>query len=105
MEYVSSFVSKHDKIIVSSCDAGSIRVRPSGNSPYPPKISTPNPTGFTIEINLGEEGVMNVEVTAEAISLAGGGLYTEWVGTMTGSVNGGKQMEGVASFEMFKLTN
>ena len=105
MEYVSSFVSKHDKIIVSSCDAGSIRVRPSGNSPYPPKISTPNPTGFTIEIDLGEEGVMNVEVTAEAISLAAGGLYTEWVGTMTGSVNGGKQMEGVASFEMFKLTN
>jgi hypothetical protein len=54
---------------------------------------------------LGEEGVMNVEVTPEAISLAAGGLYTEWVGTMTGSVNGGKQMEGVASFEMFKLTN
>ncbi len=90
---------------MSSCDAGSIRVRPSGNSPYPPKISTPNPSGFTIEIDLGEEGLINMEVTAEAISTAADGLYTEWVGTMNGSVNGGKQMTGVASFEMFKLTN
>jgi hypothetical protein len=48
---------------------------------------------------------MNVEVTAEAISTAAGGVYTEWVDNMTGSVNGGKQMSGVASFEMFKLTN
>ncbi len=49
---------------------------------------------------------MNAEVTARAASLAApGGVYTEWVGTMTGSVNGGKQMTGVASLEMFKLKN
>jgi hypothetical protein len=48
---------------------------------------------------------MNVEVAAGAVSLEAPGLYTEWVGTLTGSVNGGKQLTGVASFEMFKLTN
>jgi len=74
------------------------------NSEYPPKISTGNPGGFTIEIDLGREGTMNVEVTAGVVALQGLTLYTEWVGTMTGSVNGGKQMTGVASFEAFKLT-
>jgi hypothetical protein len=48
---------------------------------------------------------MHVEVTARAVSLEASDLYTEWVGTMTGSVNSGKQLTGVASFEMFKLTN
>lgn len=46
---------------------------------------------------------MNVNVTATAVSLQGLTLYTEWVGTMTGSVNCGSKMTGVASFEMFKL--
>jgi hypothetical protein len=104
-EYVSSYVSKHDKIVVSSCDAGSIKVRPNGvNSEYPPKVSTGNPGGFTIEIDLGKEGVMNVDVKVAAVALQGLTLYTEWVGTMTGNVDDGKQMIGVASFEAFKLT-
>ncbi|KAE9365283.1 hypothetical protein N431DRAFT_387394 [Stipitochalara longipes BDJ] len=103
-EYVSSYVSKHDKIIVSNCDAGSIKVRPSGvNSTYPPTVSTGNPGGFTIKIDLGTEGTMNVDVTATAVTLQGANLYTEWIGSINGSVNGGVQLTGVALFEMFKL--
>jgi hypothetical protein len=47
---------------------------------------------------------MNVEVTVTAVALQGLTLYTEWVGTLTGSVNGGENMTGVALFEAFKLT-
>jgi hypothetical protein len=105
-EYVSAYVSKDGVVFVASCDAGSITVRPSGNATYPPLISDPLPDGFTIEIDLGYDGTMNLEVTAGIISVAApGGVYTEWVGTMAGSVNGGPQLTGVASLEMFKLTD
>ncbi len=90
---------------MSSCEAGSIKVRPSGaNDTYPPTTSTGGPSGFTIEIDLGSEGTMDVQVTIEVVSLAAGEpLYTEWVGTLTGSVNGGEHLTGVASLEMFNL--
>jgi hypothetical protein len=88
--------------VAASCDAGSIKVRPSGaNSTYPPTISTGNPSGFTIDTDLGREGTMNVQVTVGDVSLEAPGLYTEWVGTMTGSVNGGRQLTRVASLEAF----
>ena len=89
---------------MSSCDAGSIKVRPSGvNNTYPPTISTGNPGGFTIEIDLGREGSLHVDVTATAVASPALNLYTEWIGTVNGSVNGGEQLSGVALFEMFKL--
>jgi len=105
-EYVSSYVSKDHKIIVSSCAAGSIKVRPTGsNNQYPPTLSSGLPSGFNITIDLGHKGTMDVQVAVGAIALsAPGDLYTEWVGTLTGSVNGGSELSGVASLEMFKLT-
>jgi len=46
---------------------------------------------------------MNVDVTVTAVILENADLYTEWIGTINGSVNGGEQLNGVALFEMFKL--
>jgi hypothetical protein len=91
--------------MAASCDAGPIKVRPSGaNSTYPHTISTGNPSGFTIKVDLEKEDTTNIQATVRDISLEAPGLYMEWVGTMTGSVNGGRQSIRVASLEAFKLT-
>lgn len=100
-EYVSSYVAVNGSIITASCSG--IKVRPIGkNSQYPPVITSGDPQGFHIDLNLGSEGILEVDVTSNVV-LADAILYTRWSGTMSGGVKGGTVYAGVALYEEFKF--
>jgi len=105
-ESVSAYVSSNNKIITSSCKAGSLKVRPTGpNTEYPPTQRSGVPQGFSIEIDLGKEGKLDLTATAKGTTLTNGNLYNGWIGTLSGSLNGGKPiLGGAAKFEQFTLT-
>lgn len=78
-------------------------MRPTGsNSQYPPVITSGNPQGFHIDLDLGSEGVLEVDVTTN-LAIADVILYTRWSGTMSGGVQGGTVYKGVALYEEFKF--
>jgi hypothetical protein len=47
---------------------------------------------------------MDMQAIIEAVHLEAEPHYTEWVGELNRTVNGGKQLTGVVSLEIFKLT-
>ena len=65
-------------------------------------VTSGNPQGFHIELDLGSEGVLEVNVTSTLI-IADVVLYTRWIGTLTGGVQGSPVYQGVALYEEFKL--
>jgi hypothetical protein len=98
---VSSYAAINGNIITASCTG--IKVRPTGeNSQYPPVITSGNPQGFHIELDLGSDGILEVNVTTNVV-LADALLYTRWSGTMVGGVKGGSVYTGVALYEEFKF--
>jgi len=100
-EYVSSYAAVNRSIITASCSG--IKVRPTGeNSQYPPVVTSGNPQGFHIDLDLGSEGILEVNVTSDVV-LADAILYTRWAGTMSGGVKGGTVYSGVALYEEFKF--
>ena len=102
-EYVSAYASMHGEIIVASCKDGSANVRPSDGD-YPPKANSTNPSGFSVELDLGLDGILSVNVTVETILAEGETLYTRWAGSMVGRLDGGKVIDGgIAIFEQFNL--
>lgn len=79
-------------------------MRPTGkNSQYPPVLSSGSPQGFHIELDIGNEGVLQVNITTEVV-LADAILYARWAGSMSGGVAGGPVYKGVALYEEFKFT-
>lgn len=104
--YVSAYAAKQGKIVTACCQAGSVKVRPSGvNNEYPPKIGSGNPGGFTVDLKLDNGEYLNVNVTNEQIILAGAPFYARWAGSLAGSVNGDPAIRGVAVLEEFKMTS
>ena len=102
-EYFSSYAAKDGKIIASRCGDGSIKVRPTGkNSQYPPKITSGNPEGLHIDLDLGDEGMLRVDVKANVV-LADAFLYSRFSGMLSGGVDGGPQYTGVSVYEEFKF--
>lgn len=78
-------------------------MRPTGeNSQYPPVITSGDPQGFHIVLDLGSEGILEVNVTND-VTIADAILYTRWSGTMSGGVKGGIVYTGVALYEEFKF--
>ncbi|KAH9207554.1 hypothetical protein DL95DRAFT_482702 [Leptodontidium sp. 2 PMI_412] len=105
-EYISSYAALNGQIIATSCSPGSIRVRPTGrNSQYPPVITSGNPDGFRIDLDLGAAhgGMLSVNVTTK-LAVSDVILYTRWIGTMQGSVSGGPVYNGIALYEEFKMS-
>ena len=80
-------------------------MRPSGaNDAYPPISSSGPPDGFTIALNLGADGILNVNVNVTTINQAPSTTYNRMLGSMVASIDGGEMMtDGVALFEEFKL--
>lgn len=111
-EFVSAYAAKDGEIVVASCASDSIRVRPTLggiNATYPPHLSTPNPSGYTVTLDLGAEGVLDMNVSVSApLFLPPIDQYTRSVGNITGRlVTGGtpgELMSGIALFEQFKMT-
>ncbi|KAL3457338.1 hypothetical protein BJX64DRAFT_280677 [Aspergillus heterothallicus] len=99
---VSAYVARDGEILVAQCSG--LAVRPYGeNATYPPLMSTGNPTGFTITVELPDE---TVRLTATGGYVTAGGWenapYTRWAGTLEGRI-GGEDLEGMAIFEEFKF--
>lgn len=100
-EYVSSYAARDGKIITASCSG--IKVRPTGhNSQYPPVVTSGNPQGFHIDLDLGSEGILSVDVESNVV-IADAFLYTRWTGNMKGGVPGGPTYTGTALYEEFKF--
>ncbi|TVY39700.1 Tyrosinase family protein [Lachnellula occidentalis] len=104
-EWVSAYASENGEIVFSSCEASSLSVRPSGgDDQYPPSVTGGDPTGFTIWMDLGDAGALDVNVMIEAVAADGGPGYKRWTGSMEGRVCCGPLMKGgVAVLEQFKL--
>ncbi|KAJ7796076.1 hypothetical protein B0H13DRAFT_2510203 [Mycena leptocephala] len=110
-EFVSAYASKNGGILAASCALGSITVRPTGpNSTYPPIITTPNPTGYHISLDLGHtEGTLEVDVAVLTNIIGANPVYARFIGNMSAEfvpVRGvaTKGLKGMALFEQFKLT-
>ncbi|KAF9020615.1 RFC1-domain-containing protein [Hymenopellis radicata] len=106
-EHGSAYVAKDNTILVASCDLSSIRVRPTGeNATYPPGSDTGLPSGYHITLDLGPEGVLEIDATVVE-SLMPLPWYGRFVGNLRGSITpvggaGGDLMSGVALFEQLK---
>jgi hypothetical protein len=79
VEYPSGYVTYKNKVLTSACN--NVIARPSGvSSTYPPLQSTGNPSGFHVEWDLGEDGLLTVNVTPNIAVIEAGDIYTRWMG-------------------------
>ncbi|KAJ7748645.1 hypothetical protein B0H16DRAFT_1663509 [Mycena metata] len=108
VETFSAYAAKDQKILAASCAPESIKARPIGqNSTYPPVLSTGNPSGYHVELDLGVDGKLELDLTVLAPTIALNPEYARFVGNMSGSITGERNTErliGMALFEQFKLT-
>ena len=96
-------VSRNNKLITVSCAENSVVVRPWGaNDEYPPTISSGPPQGVYIEVDLGAEGTLHLNITNE-LTIVDSGVYQRFIGSVYGDLNGGNTIEGRALHEQFKL--
>ncbi|KAJ6513052.1 hypothetical protein C8R45DRAFT_333173 [Mycena sanguinolenta] len=108
VEYVSTYVGKGNTPLVTSCALASQKVRPFGNNAtFPPTSTTPKPTGYHITMDLGAEGVldMDVSVVNQMFDLT---EYMRAIGYINGTITPrkgtpGPSMGGVALLEQFAL--
>jgi len=81
-EWASGYVTLNNQVLTSSC--GNVRSRPSGaNSMWPPVLGSPNPDGFHIEYDLGEDGILAIDAKPNVIIMQVLEIYTRWVGSNT----------------------
>jgi hypothetical protein len=96
--------------MLGSCTSNSIKVRPSGaGDPYPPSLVGQSPSGnFHINIDLGDEGTMVIDVTpsVEIAVVPGqiGEIYNRWMGKLKGGISGKESYAGTALYEQFTFT-
>lgn len=100
---MSSYVSQNGTVIVSSCEAGAIKVRPTGeNSTYPPTTTSGTPNGFVIDISMGDN--INMTVNVEGILIeTGDGEYLRGLGKSWGTMAGKELTNGIAIWDAFSL--
>lgn len=89
--YVSSYVARDGELLVSTCHASALTVRPCGRAGttggrYPPRAGD-IPNGFHLEFDLGESnGWLKVNVSVEQVVAGDDQYYMRWTGNMTGEV-------------------
>ncbi|KAH8892782.1 hypothetical protein GQ53DRAFT_745831 [Thozetella sp. PMI_491] len=102
-EWVSGYVARDGEIVHADCEVDVVKVRPFGdNSAYPPEALSGDASGFTIEYNLGEKGMLRANVTAEAVQL-GAIVYWRDIGAISGGFVGQEQYTGRALWDQIKL--
>jgi hypothetical protein len=101
-EYVSGYAAKDGKIITTTCSG--VKVRPTGKgSEYPPKITSGLPQGYHLDMDLGDAGILSVDITTDQ-SIADAILYERWIGTLKGGIVGGEIYSGGrALYEQFRF--
>ena len=100
-------VAKDKKELFLNCDEGALLIRPWGeNSEYPPTVATGPPTGLDMQIDLGPEGKMRLNITSEVLLVNNANLYHRFIGSVEGVLDGptgAQKLEGKALYEQFKL--
>jgi hypothetical protein len=80
-----------------------IQVRPSGgNIIYPPILSSGNPGGFSIVVDLGDDSTLEIDVSDQS-TLISSPSYKRWTGNLKGGIQGSEVLTGVALYEEFAL--
>ena len=108
-EAVSAYIAKDNEVLIASCTLASISVRPIGqNATYPPLVGTGNPSGYHIEVDLGQDGTLTADVEVLGSLIEVNPEYGRFVGKMTGEVvpldgDVTTGLAGMALFEQFKL--
>jgi hypothetical protein len=102
-EYFSSWITENGTVVAQSCEPNSVVVRPWGdNSQFPPTLSAPTPSGYTIRYDLGGKGKFNANFTRETDVLAND-IYKRMIGPITGGFEGGDQYTGRSLCEQFQF--
>jgi len=97
VEHQLGYVAENGVAIANSC--GGMAVRPTGaNDAYPP-IPGLLPTGFQIIYNMGNAGVLEVNITNHEAIVNYPGLYTRWVGSVSGGIQGQTTYTGIGLYE------
>ncbi|KAF5385702.1 hypothetical protein D9757_003548 [Collybiopsis confluens] len=107
-EYASGYVARDGQILGIACGTDKAKVRPIGNTTYPPHTESNTPDGFQIEFDLGEDvGVFEATAKAEALALQSQtGVYSRWTGGISGGLRSeGKVFNGTSLFDQFALTS
>src|SRR6266536_805663 len=104
-EHASDYVARAGQILTTSCVGP--KARPKGdNTQYPPVGGTPiPPSSFHVEIDLGSEGVLEVDVGVTTTLFTLPGLFDRWIGTSKGGLKGQELFSSGAFFEQFTLTS
>jgi hypothetical protein len=98
-EFLSFYIARDGRIIGSQCH--DIQVRPAGaNSTYPPTLSSGDPAGFHIVVDLAHEGILKVDVSNKYTTVLSS-TYKRWTGQIKGGLQGSKVLTGVALYEQF----
>lgn len=97
---VGGYVLLNGEVIGSSCTTG-VEVRPVG-TPYPPTVLTALPSSLTVNMTLNDGSLLSAVVTKKATQI-NLGLYTRWIGSITGTVHG-VTSSGSATWEQFAVT-
>lgn len=99
-ERAGGYVLQEGKVVGSTCSTTGLQVRPVG-TPYPPTLLSPNPDALTINMTLNDGSTLYAIVNQTAAQ-ADAGLYSRWIGTIDGTVNG-VSSSGSALWEQFKI--
>lgn len=93
----------NNEVLTSAC--GNVKARPTGvNSTFPPLQSSGNSEGFHVEWDLGEDGVLAIELKPNLVVIQALEAFTRWVGVMEGGIVAQEtKYTGAIIFEEFRL--
>lgn len=105
-EYFSAYVARDGDVLLSSCAAGAVTVRPWGaNDTYPPTVSSGLMQGLEVVFALDDGETLVANVTRGTIVMDYmDSVYIRALGSVTGGLEGGEVLEGRGVFEQFGLT-
>ncbi|KAJ5092646.1 hypothetical protein NUU61_007516, partial [Penicillium alfredii] len=89
--YISSYVAKDGKVLVSSCKPSLLTVRPVGKpwttgERYPPRV-VDMPDKFRLEFDLGQANEwLRINVSMETLVAGDNEYYMRWTGALTGEI-------------------
>lgn len=70
---------------------------------YPPSVASPDPKAYTLELDLGAEGVLSANLTMVSTIVDAAPIYSRWGGSLVGAVGGGEELRGYGLWEQFKF--
>ncbi|KAJ3551131.1 hypothetical protein NM688_g4907 [Phlebia brevispora] len=105
-ELVSTYLSRDNKVISSTCDGAT--VRPVGDGavfPPTPVSSMSEPQGFNITAEVEGEGTLIMQITHKKVLSATPGTTWRWIGQASGGFGNGTTWDGPALYEQFTFSN